>query len=71
MAGPSKECAKIHGLFEAQDAAWAEELRRLDKTEPETVAILIRERMLEALEKPGASRLVTGYIDPVLYDEKK
>ena len=57
---PSKDCAKEHGLFEAQEAAWAAELRRLDKEEPALVANLIREGLLEELEKPGISPHISG-----------
>ena len=59
---PSRDCAKEHGLFEAQDKAWTTELRRLDKDEPELVADLIREGLLETLEKPGVAMILTGDI---------
>ena len=52
---PSRDCAKQEGLFAAQDSAWATELRRLSKDEPDLVALIIREGLLEELEKPGAS----------------
>ena len=57
---PSRTCAKEHGLFLAQDEAWAAELRRLDKEEPATVTDVIREGLLEALEKPGIATIVSG-----------
>ena len=59
---PARDCGKMHGLFEAQDAAWAEELRRLDKEEPATVEHLIREGLLEALEKPGTAKLLIDFL---------
>lgn len=59
----SRDCAKREGLFAAQDAAWATELRRLSKDEPDLVAHIIREGMLEELEKPGVTALLSG--DPL------
>ena len=57
---PSRACATQEGLFAAQDAAWLAELRRLQQTEPEAVADLIREGFLEALERPGEPTFITG-----------
>ena len=57
---PSIDCGKQHGLFDAQDVAWVAELRRLDREEPETVADLIREGLMEALEKPGTASFLAG-----------
>ncbi len=57
---PSIDCGKQHGLFDAQDVAWVTELRRLDKEEPETVADLIREGLMEALDKPGTAAFLAG-----------
>ena len=57
---PSIDCAKQHGLFVAQDAAWAAELRRLDKEEPALVAGIIRNGFLEVLEKPGVPPIIGG-----------
>ena len=57
---PSRECGKQEGLFAAQETAWAAELRRLEEEEPEVVADLIREGLLEALEKPGLATFMTG-----------
>ena len=66
---PSRDCAKQEGLFEAQDAAWAAELRRLNKAEPALVADLIREGFLEALEKPGVTTFLSGDLPPYLTDD--
>ena len=57
---PSRDCAKERGFFAAQDVAWTAELRRLSKDEPEVVADIIREGLLEALEKPGVPAFLTG-----------
>ena len=57
---PSRDCAKQNGLFTAQEAAWAAALRQLSKTEPGLVADLIRDGLLEELEKPGVSIYVGG-----------
>ena len=62
MYQPARDCAKMHGLFDAQDVAWAKELRRLDKEEPELVGGLINEGLLEALEKPGTARFLGGNV---------
>ena len=62
MDQPARDCAKEHGLFDAQDIAWAEELRRLGKTEPELVGGLINEGLLEALDKPGTARFLGGNV---------
>ena len=60
LVGPSQTCAKEEGMFVAQDNAWATELRRLSKDEPGLVADLVQEGLLEELDKPGASALLTG-----------
>ena len=60
LVEPSKVCGKQEGLFVAQDASWAEELRRLSKAEPGLVADLLQEGLQEELDKPGASALLTG-----------
>ena len=57
---PSRDCAKKNTLFSAQDTAWTAELERLDREEPETVDILIREGLLEALKKPGVESFLTA-----------
>ena len=62
MDQPARDCAKAHGLFDAQDRAWAEELRRLSKSEPNLVSGLINEGLLEALEKPGTARFLGGNV---------
>ena len=63
---PTHDCAKQVGLYDAQKVAWAAELRRLDKEEPDLAADLIREGMLEALEKPGMPDFLTGKVDPLI-----
>ena len=60
LVEPSQTCAKEEGLFVAQDASWAAELRRLSNDEPGLVADLVQEGLLEELDKPGASALLTG-----------
>ena len=60
IIGPSQDCAKREGLFAAQDTAWTAELQRLDNEEPELVADLIREGLLEALEKAGVTMYLSG-----------
>ncbi len=57
---PSRECAHREGLFSAQDAAWAAEIRRLQEAEPQAVYELVREGLLEALERPGEPTYITG-----------
>ena len=57
---PSQECATEEGLFAAQEVAWAAELKRLKESNPQIVAGLIREGMLDELEKPGLATFVTG-----------
>ena len=71
LLAPTNDCAKQSGLYEAQDAAWAAELRRLDKTEPATVAILVQEGLLESLEKPGVTAYITGDLPQHLRDLDK
>ena len=66
MRQPTQDCAKQHRLFEAQKAAWANELRRLDKDEPELAAVLIADGMLEALEKPGTPTFINGEKPPFI-----
>ena len=63
---PTQDCAKHHGLFEAQKAAWSAELRRLNKEESELAAVLIAEGMLEALEKPGTPWFINGERPPFI-----
>ena len=60
IVGPSQDCAKQERLFAAQDAAWTAELQRLNEAEPELVADLIREGLLEELEKPGVTIFLSG-----------
>ena len=60
LTEPSRDCGKQEGLFAAQDVAWAAELRRLHKDEPETVATLVQEGLLANLEKPGVSEHISG-----------
>ena len=60
LVEPSQACAEQEGLFVAQDASWAEELRRLSKAEPGLVSNLLQEGLLEELDKPGASPFLTG-----------
>ena len=62
LTEPSRDCGKRHGLFDAQDTAWAAELRRLDEEEPATVEHLIQEGLLEALEKPGTAKLLVDFL---------
>ena len=57
---PSRDCAHREGLFAAQDAAWAAEIRRLQEAEPEAVYEIVREGLLEALERPGEPTYITG-----------
>ena len=57
---PTRDCAKQHGFYDAQDGAWTAELVRLNREEPETVADLIREGLLDALRKPGVVVFLTG-----------
>lgn len=61
---PSRTCARQHGLFAAQDAAWLAELRRLQEAEAHAVAALIREGFLEALERPGEPTFITADPSP-------
>ena len=68
---PSQSCAQQEGLFEAQDAAWAAELRRLQNAEPELVTDLIREGYLEALEKPGVMTSLTRQQPPPVGDDAR
>ena len=60
LVEPSQDCAKQHGLFEAQEAAWSTELKRLHKEEPALATDLVREGLLEALRKPGVTVFLTG-----------
>ncbi len=60
IVAPSQECGVQEGLFTAQDMAWTAELKRLETEEPALVADLIREGLLEELEKPGASVYLSG-----------
>ena len=57
---PTRDCAKLRGFYDTQDAAWTAELERLDREEPDTVADLIREGLLDALRKPGVVVFLTG-----------
>ena len=57
---PTRDCAKLHGFYDTQDAAWTAELVRLDREERDTVADLIREGLLDALRKPGVVVFLTG-----------
>ena len=66
MVQPTMDCSKQEGLYDAQKVAWATELRRLDEEEPELVEVLIREGLLEALEKPGITIVLTGEVSPHL-----
>ena len=68
---PSQSCAQQEGLFEAQDAAWAAELRRLQNAEPELVTDLIRGGYLEALEKPGVMTSLTRQQPPPVGDDAR
>ncbi len=63
---PTHDCAKQVGLYDAQKVAWATELRRLDKEESALATDLIREGMLEILEKPGIPNFLTGEVDPLI-----
>ena len=60
LVEPTVSCAEETGLFVEQDSAWAEELRRLQEAEPGSVAHLINEGFMTALERPG----VTTYLTP-------
>ena len=52
---PSDQCARQHGFYEAQDAAWLAELNRLSKEEPKAVKPLLDAGLLEILQAPGAA----------------
>ena len=62
------DCAKQHGLYETQKTAWAAELERLDKEEPDLVADLIREGLLETLRKPGVPLFLSGEVPQFILD---
>ena len=52
---PSDQCARQHGFYEAQDAAWLAELNRLSKEEPDAAKPLLDAGLLEILQAPGAA----------------
>ena len=52
---PADQCARQHGFYEAQDAAWLAELNRLSKEEPEAAKPLLDAGLLEILQAPGAA----------------
>ena len=52
---PANQCAKQHGFYEAQDAAWLAELERLANDEPEAAKPLLDAGLLEILQAPGVA----------------
>lgn len=52
---PSDQCARQHGFYEAQDAAWLAELERLAEEEPEAAKPLLDAGLLEILQAPGVA----------------
>ena len=52
---PADQCARQHGFYEAQDAAWLAELNRLSKEEPEAAKPLLDAGLLEILQAPGTA----------------
>ena len=56
---PSDQCARQHGFYEAQNAAWLAEVERLAKEEPEAVKALLDAGLLEILQAPGVAAFLT------------
>lgn len=58
LAEPLDQCAKNHGLYEAQDSAWLAEVRRLVKEDPAKAQPLLDWAILEILEQPGIAHFL-------------
>ena len=52
---PGDQCARQHGFYEVQEAAWIVELERLAKEHPEAAKPLLDAGLLEILQAPGAA----------------
>ena len=52
---PADQCARQHGFYEAQDAAWLAEVERLAKEEPEAAKPLLDAGLLDILRAPGVA----------------
>ena len=52
---PADQCARQHGFYEVQEAAWIVELERLAKDAPEAAKPLLEAGLLEILQAPGVA----------------
>ena len=59
LSVPSDQCARKSGLYEAQEAAWLAEVRRLVQEDPEKAQPLLDWGILEDLEQPGIAPFLT------------
>ena len=57
--GVVNECGYESGLYEAQDAAWLAELRRLEAEEPDKFRPFVERGVVSILAKPGVAAFLT------------
>ena len=59
LSEPTDACAKRHGLYAAQDAAWLAEIKRLIADEPDKAQPFLEWHLLEVFEAPGIAPFLT------------